>query len=128
MARTALKTAEILTEFYHEAFCGDESEPFRISWPQLRSIAGVTKLSSNYLRRLNNVLNETKHFLLPLDGFLLVGEECDLTVFRVAPDRIVEEYLYDPEDDDDIEIDDLGAEEREEAVSCSGGKDALHEA
>jgi hypothetical protein len=46
MVRTARNTARILSELYDETFCNDTYEPFRISWSDLRGIAGVAKLKN----------------------------------------------------------------------------------
>jgi len=45
MARTAAKTASILREIYDEDFNGEESEPYRFDWDQLRGIAGAKRLT-----------------------------------------------------------------------------------
>jgi len=106
MARTAVETARILSDLYDETFKQETCEPFRITWPQLRSIAGVASLDKHFLRRLNSELNESDYFLLPLDSSLLVTRESDLSHIRAVPDRIVEEYVYDANEDEDIELDD----------------------
>ncbi len=106
MARTAAETARILSDLYDETFKQETCEPFRITWPQLRSIAGVANLNKHFLRRLNSELNESDYFLLPLDSSLLVTRESDLSHIRAVPDRIVEEYVYDATEDEDLELDD----------------------
>lgn len=104
MARTATKTANILSGLYDESFASDSYEAFRISWSNLRGIVGVTKLTPGYLRRINQALIKTGYTLIPLDNFLVVAQESDLSNFRIVPPRIVEQYLY--EEDDDLELDD----------------------
>lgn len=106
MARTASAAARILSDLYDETFKQETCEPFRITWPQLRSIAGVASLDKHFLRRLNSELNESDYFLLPLDNSLLVTREADLSHIRAVPDRIVEEHVYDATEDEDIELDD----------------------
>lgn len=105
MARTAAATAKILSDLYDETFKNDSFEPFRITWPQLRSIAGVVRLDTRILREINNELNETGYFLALLDSFLLVARETDLSHIRAVPDRIVEKHVYDCTEDEDIEVD-----------------------
>ena len=117
MARTANKTASILSELYEETFSNDSYEPFRITWADLRGIAGVARLNSRYLNEIDQALNDTGHTLIKFDNFLMVTQESDMTHFRLVPPRVVEQLLYDKEnglefkDDDkleDFDEDDLG--------------------
>lgn len=112
MARTAAETATILSDLYNENFAQDSYEPFRITWPQLRSLGAVPRLTDAYLKDLNTTLSESGHSLIPLDEFLLVVKEQDLAHYRMVPDRVLEQYLPDEtveiedddSDDDDIEL------------------------
>lgn len=109
MARTASKTAKILSELYEETFKNDSYEPFSITWPQLRSIAGVAKLDDYYLRKVNDSLKDSSYVLVPMDEILLVAMDNDLSRFRAIPERIVETFVYDAdedEDDEDLDLDD----------------------
>ncbi len=115
MARSAANTASILSCFYDETFASESCEAFRISWSDLRGIAGVTKLTAGYLRRINLELNESGYTMITFDNYLVVVQENDLTHIRNIPPRIVEEYLYDNEavDEDHELTDDVGAEDPE---------------
>ena len=120
MARTSAETADILSELYNESFAKDSYEKFRITWSQLRLLSGTPKLTDNYLRAINRVLSESGYTLIPLDDFLVMAQESDFSDFRAVPDRIIERYLPDEEnddlesdDDDDVEIDDPDDDERE---------------
>lgn len=115
MARTAAKTANILTDLYNETFCSDSFEPFRITWPQLRSLAGVPRLNDTFLQKISAILAETNYCLVPFNDFLFVAEGQDLSHYRMVPDRILEKFLPDvetpdggtadeDEDDEDIDI------------------------
>lgn len=105
MARTAEETATILSELFNEHFHQDYSEPFRITWPQLRSLSGVPRLNDNYLKDINTEhAKYSEHILLPLNNFLLVTRERDLELFRPVPDRLLEQHL--PDDTENTEIDD----------------------
>ena len=112
MARTAEETASILNELYDENFKNDYAEPFRITWPQLRSLAAVTRLVDTYLKDINTSLSECGQYLIGFDEFFLVARERDLEHFRMVPDRLLEQYLPDGEDageseddsDDDLEL------------------------
>jgi len=106
MARTAAATASALTELYQETFKNDSYEPFSITWPQLRAVAGVTRLSDCYLEQINSALNESDYLLVPMSDLLLVAQEQDLSRFRAVPDRLVETFVYDGDDDDDDDEDD----------------------
>ncbi|HIJ87496.1 MAG TPA: hypothetical protein HPP97_07380 [Desulfuromonadales bacterium] len=101
MARTATKTASILSELYEETFSSDSFEPFRITWADLRGIAGVARLNDRYLNEIDQALNDTGHTLIAFDNFLVVARENDMTHFRLVPPRVVEEFLYDEEEEDD---------------------------
>ncbi len=111
MARTASETASILSDLYDEDFARDSCEPFRITWPQLRSLGNVPRLDEAYLKELNNTLSESGHFLLSFDEFFLITKEQDIAHFRMVPGRFLEQYLPgdsktcedEDSDDDDIE-------------------------
>jgi hypothetical protein len=108
MARTAAKTGRILSELYDETFANDSYEPFRITWADLRGIAGVTRLTPFYLRTINRMLNESGYSLIPFDTFLVVTQEADLSHFRLVPPRLVEQYRY--EESEDLEQNEDGDE------------------
>jgi hypothetical protein len=110
MARTAEETASILIGLYDESFAGDSFKPFRISWPELRSLAGVAKLADEYLWEIDLELKESGYFLFPLDNFVLMAQESDLSYVRAVPPRIVEQYL--PDDDDDLDL--LGLDDEDD--------------
>ena len=105
MARTAQETAQVLSDIYDESFANDSFEQFQIGWPELRSIAGVPKLTSSYLNQLNKHLLDLEMLLVVCDSFLLVARQQDLSHARTVPARLVEQYLPDFEDDDDFEVD-----------------------
>ncbi len=105
MARTARQTANILTELYDESFGSDFIEQYRITWADLRGIAGVDKLHRGYLRMVNRSLIKSGYLMIQLDNYLVVTQESDLDQIRMVPPRIVEEYRYE-EEDDDPELDD----------------------
>ena len=95
----------ILTCLYDETFANDSCEAFRITWPDLRGIAGVTKLTAGYLHRINQELNESGYTLVTFDNYLVIVQENDLTHLRLVPPRIVEEYLFDKDAvDEDYEL------------------------
>jgi len=110
MARTAAETATILSDLYDEDFAKDSYEPFRITWPQLRSLAAVPRLGNTYQKDINTTLSESGHTLIPFDDFFLVVREQDLAHYRMVPDRVLEQYLPDEtvetEDNDDDNLDD----------------------
>lgn len=106
MARTAQETANTLISIYDESFANDSYNQFRIDWPELRSIAGVSKLTEEYLGEINQTLNEGSYVLIPLDNFLVVALEQDFSHVRSVTPRIVEQYLPGDDDDDELEFDD----------------------
>ena len=118
MARTANKTASILSELYEETFFSDSYEPFRITWADLRGIAGVARLNDRYLNEINRALSDTGHTLIKFDNFLLVTQESDMTHFRLVPPRVVEQFLYDEENDFDDEDDQEDFDEDELGDDC----------
>lgn len=115
MGRSATETARILTELYDERFGGDECERFRIGWPELRGIAGVSRLAPGFLQEIGDALQEDD-FLLAIGGnFFVVAREADFNRDRTVPLRLVERYRQGPpeepedistDDDDDVIIDD----------------------
>lgn len=56
MARTAAETANILREIYDDGFSGEESEPYRLGWDQLRGIAGVGRLTDEVIAELGKLM------------------------------------------------------------------------
>lgn len=112
MARTAAETSNTLIEIYEESFANDNFNYFRIDWPELRAIAGVAKLTHEYLHEVNQALNETSYTLIPLDNFLVVAMESDFSLVRSVPPRIVEQYL--PGEDDDYEYEDIELDDDED--------------
>ena len=125
MARNATETANILSELYEETFSNDSYEPFRIAWADLRGVAGVAKLTPRYLDEIDRELNETGYTLIRFDNFLVVTQENDMSHFRLVPPRVVEQFLYDGENDfdfaDDADEDDL--EDPNEGVIDYGAED-----
>jgi len=108
MARTTGNTAQILTKLYEEQFDQDSFAPFRISWPQLRSIMAVPRLDEGIVGDINSALSECGQALVPMNNFLLIAREDDFEKFRAIPDRTVERYIPDSSaslaDDDDQEL------------------------
>ncbi|MCE1227722.1 MAG: hypothetical protein LWW87_14760 [Geobacteraceae bacterium] len=112
MARTAQETAKVLSDIYDESFDNDSYEQFQVGWPELRSIAGVQKLTTTYLNQVDKHLRDLEMLLVVCDSFLLVARQLDLSHARSMPARLIEQYLPDaeelvdpgddiPEDEDD---------------------------
>lgn len=106
MARSVIETANILSDIYHETFKNDYSEKFCITWPQLRSIMGVPRLKIDLVTEINNTLAEPGFVLIPFDDYLLVAAQTDFIDVRKVPDRIVEQYVADGEDEPEDEDED----------------------
>lgn len=107
MARSATETAQILTGLYDERFGGDECMPYRISWAELREIAGVKRLSSNFLQEINETLHEDEYLLAVGSNSLVVARESDYLANRTLSQRLVEQHRYVIcEEPEDIELDD----------------------
>jgi hypothetical protein len=79
MKRTAAETAHILSALYDETFGRDSFEPFRITWPQLRSLAAVRRLNDTFLKDVSEELSESERCLIPFNEFLLVTGQQDLS-------------------------------------------------
>ncbi|ABK99902.1 hypothetical protein [Pelobacter propionicus] len=93
MTRTAEETARILIKLFHLSFDQDYDEPYRLTWPQLRSLAAVPRLSDAFLKEVNTELSEYGRTLIVLNNSLLIARENDLDHYRFVPDRILEEFL-----------------------------------
>jgi hypothetical protein len=112
MGRTAAETADLLSKLFEHKFGQDYSEPFQITWPQLRSLAIASRLSEYFLKSVNIELSESGYSLIPLNYYLLIAREHEFDHYRKVPDRLLEQYLpYSHEltcdSDDEIEGDDL---------------------
>lgn len=114
MARSATETARILMELYDERFGGTECMPYRMSWAELRDIAGVKRLTSDFLQEVNDTLHEDEYLLAIGSSSLVVALERDCLADRTISQRLVEQHRYvtceEPEDinvdDDDVDDDD----------------------
>lgn len=58
MARSAEQTADILSTIFELHFGQDYAEPYRIKWPQLRSPAGVPKLTESFVKDISTSLSD----------------------------------------------------------------------
>ena len=115
MARTAAETASILSILYEERFNQETSQPFQITWPQLRHLADIPHLTDNYLKAVNKELSDTDYYLIPCDHFLAVIMDMDMASFRVLPDRLLEKCLSEI-DDSELEDDDLDEDDEVEDI------------
>jgi hypothetical protein len=100
MVRSVSETARILAHLYDKSFGGDESERYRIGWPELRGIAGVKRLDGDFLRGVNDALMENGYLLVTCDNYFVVAGETDFARDRKVPQRLVERYLYEAEDEE----------------------------
>ena len=111
MARTASKTAQILDKLYFKYFESDDCERYRIGWGELRNIAGVKRLTTDYLTAIDNKLRSRGYLLITCDNYFVIAGEDDFNEERSVSQRLVEQYLYgaeeEPDDDDDIFDDDI---------------------
>lgn len=95
MARTALETANTLSSMYDLSFDGDGMEMFSLEWQELRTLAGVEKLTDEYLSAINRALAKTDYALIPFDNLLVVAMQQDLNQVRQLPPRVLEQNLLD---------------------------------
>ncbi len=121
MARTAAETAGILSDLYGKQFGRDFSEPFRITWSQLRTLTGAAGgLSEKYLQEIDEELLENEYRLIPFNSYLVIMLDTELASFRKLPDRLLERYLFDLED---IELDDEMFEDEDESEDIADEED-----
>jgi hypothetical protein len=114
--RTSEETAKALSDIYDENFAQDCFSQYRINWPELRSLAGVTKLTEEYLHDVNVSLTEAGYTLIPLDNFLVVAAESDFTGIRYVSAKMIEQYMPGDDNNCDDDLDDIdmsGSEEEE---------------
>ena len=112
MERTAAQMATVLRELYDENFGGDEYEPFRLGWGDLRQLSGVAKVTDGFITAINCELAGSDHALVPFSDFLMVTSEADCRQRRKLPGRVLENYL--PEQAVEEECDEDGDNEEEE--------------
>jgi hypothetical protein len=106
MKRTGREVAEVLAEIYRERFADDSHEQYRLGWADLRALAGVDKVNSEFIDEINEALEHENFALAPFDEFLalLQGEDC--ANLRMLSGRVLEAYLPEsgeaaPEPDDE---------------------------
>ena len=105
MTRSAAETARILKKLYRREFGGDFSEPYRLTWDNLRIMAGVDQLKADYLTEVNESLLADDFALLTFNNLFLVAGEGDFSAIRSLPARLVEKYhATASEDDEDLEF------------------------
>ena len=74
-------------------------------------MAGVNKVSGEYIHNINEALAEYDYALVPFNDFIVFTSEADCRHHRKLPGRLLEKYLpeevaEEPAGDDDIELDD----------------------
>ena len=109
MTRTAKELAKVLSEIYQESFGGDSLEGFRISWGEMRELAGVGRLDSDYIRATNDHLAADNYAIAPFDKFLAFVAQTEMRNLRNATGRVLEQFMpsdVDFDEDDEIETDD----------------------
>ncbi|MDD2899559.1 MAG: hypothetical protein PHI31_12705 [Desulfuromonadaceae bacterium] len=94
MKRTAHDTARSLITMYFEVTNGDSYTVCRLKWSDLRSIAGVPKLTGKYLYDLNHSLNCFDFTLIQFDDCIIIEKKLPRYWFRefVSPD-VVSKYI-----------------------------------
>ncbi len=103
MARTAQQVAKTLQEIYIQSFGEADHEKYLLNWADLRGIAGVEKLTEDFVTEISEKMSEAEFTLFPLNDSLLVGTEFDFISERKLPARLLERYLPG-EDDEDKDI------------------------
>lgn len=107
MAWNAQEMAEILENLYNREFGGDYVAAYRLTWEQLRSIAGIDRLTDEYLAELGEALLDKDFALLTFNNIFIVAKEEEFSMTRALPARLAERNLFVEEDeDDDVEIED----------------------
>ena len=113
MVHSATATALNLSKLYEETFVGNFEEPFRIMWPELRMMAGLSKLTDTFIAEISADLSGHDLFLLPFNNFFLVARERDIRKYRRVPGRLLEQFMFDAgeaRDLEDCEVDDEDVE------------------
>ena len=115
MVHSATATALSLSKLYEDTFAGDLEEPFRITWPELRMMAGVPKLTDTVITEISADLSEHNLFLLPFNNFFLVARERDIRKYRRVPGRLLEQFMFDADEAREIEDCEVNDEDEESA-------------
>ena len=115
MVHSATATALNLSKLYEETFAGNFEEPFRITWPELRMMAGLSKLTDSFIDEISLDLSGHDLFLLPFNNFFLVARERDIRKYRRVPGRLLEQFMYDADEAREIEDCEVNDEDVESA-------------
>lgn len=111
MARSPKQTAAVLEELYPEQFGRDEHVSYRISWPELRGITGLPRLFLRYVSMVDKALRANGYVLVTFDNYFLIVGDQEFDHERMAPQRIVEPYIFDADDfDEDDELEETFVE------------------
>ncbi len=104
MARNVYDLAEALKGLYQETFERQDCEPYRMSWVELRMLAGVDKVTNALIAKLNEALTDEDYALTPFNDFIVISREEDWKHHRKLPGRFLESYLPSvPEEGDGVE-------------------------
>lgn len=110
MGRNVYELANTLKGLYQETFKGQDCEPYRMSWVDLRMLAGVNKVTNALIAEINEALTDEDYTLTPFNDYIVFSKEEDWHRLRKLPGRFLESCLPDaPGDgpaDDAVEVSD----------------------
>lgn len=107
MKRTAQEVANVLASIYDERFGNDQFEQYRLTWADLRALAGAGKMKGGFLSEIKEGLEEHNYALVPFDTFMAVLAESDFDAARELSGRILERFLPDEEENIVSDVDDV---------------------
>lgn len=111
MARRHEEIIEILGELYEAEFGGKENQRFLISWADLRSLYGLSRLFPSRVKRLTEQAIESDLYVLDLgegehDHFVAVVKVKTVDRWRRVPKKLIAQYTPDEVDEGTADTDD----------------------
>ena len=100
MERNVYELADTLKGLYQETFRGRDCESYRMSWVDLRMLAGVKKVTNTLIAEINEVLTDEDYALTPFNDFFIFSNKDDWDCVRKLPGRFLENCLPDAPGDD----------------------------
>jgi hypothetical protein len=99
--RVAARLAKILKDIYRETSKEDSMRSFRISWADLRALAGGVRLDSEYINQVNYHLAKENYYLAPFDKYFALISSSDMRELRLLSGRDLEQFMPSGETVDD---------------------------
>jgi hypothetical protein len=102
----AKNMAMIIVDIYKESFGGKSRGRYQLSRAQFRKLAKRKRLSDSFINEVSEECLESGYILIPVGDSIAVIEEEIVSNYRIAPKRIINNFVTEKDDDDEEKEDD----------------------